>query len=92
MHSSWQDGNQKRSVVSPLSLIITATGHLQMCAILLLRNCKPMWARLNCRSLIWAKEPIYLGGSCLAQVYNELEDQLPDVNETLPYYIIFSSD
>ena len=25
MHASWQDGNQKRSVVSPLSLIITAT-------------------------------------------------------------------
>ncbi|WP_251365652.1 hypothetical protein [Coxiella-like endosymbiont of Rhipicephalus sanguineus] len=58
MHSSWQDGNQKRSVVSPLSLIITATGHLQMCAILLLRNCKLMWVRLNCCSLIWAKEPI----------------------------------
>ncbi|MFA3790664.1 phosphoribosylformylglycinamidine synthase [Aliiglaciecola sp. SL4] len=85
MKSQWQEeqaeGQQDKSVTSPLSLIITAFG-----AVKDIRNTLTPQLRsdkgesvLLCLDLGEGRNRI--GGSCLAQVYSQLGSQAPDVSK-----------
>ena len=81
MHTSWQDGNQKRSVVSPLSLIITATAPATDVRHTLTPQLQTDVGETQLLLIDMGRGTHLLGGSCLAQVYNELGGEPPDVKD-----------
>lgn len=81
MRTSWQDGNQKRSVVSPLSLIITATAPATDVRHTLTPQLQTDVGKTQLLLIDIGRGTHLLGGSCLAQVYNELGGEPPDVND-----------
>ena len=85
MYTSWQDGNYRRSVMSPLSLVITATAPISDVRHTLTPQLQTDVGDTQLLLIDLNKGAHLLGGSCLAQVYNELGDQPPDVND--PYLL-----
>ncbi|MCL1125063.1 phosphoribosylformylglycinamidine synthase [Shewanella surugensis] len=80
MRTAWQDGNEQKAVTSPMSLVITAFGRVQD-----IRNTVTPELRTDKGESVLllvdlgAEQP-RLGGSCLAQVYSELGDVAPDLD------------
>lgn len=81
MCTSWQDGNQKRSVVSPVSLIITATAPTTDVRHTLTPQLQTDVGKTQLLLIDISRGTHLLGGSCLAQVHNELGGEPPDVND-----------
>ncbi|WP_299004154.1 phosphoribosylformylglycinamidine synthase [uncultured Shewanella sp.] len=80
MRTAWQDGSEQKAVTSPMSLVITAFGRVQDIRHTVtpeLRTDKGDSAILLVD--LGAEQP-RLGGSCLAQVFSELGDVAPDLN------------
>ncbi len=81
MRTSWVDKSQKRSVTSPLSLVVSATAPVTDAR----KTLTPQLRRdveNTCLVLIdLGKSANLLGGSCLAQAYNVLGQQPPDVDD-----------
>ncbi|WP_298769245.1 phosphoribosylformylglycinamidine synthase [uncultured Shewanella sp.] len=80
MRTAWQDGSEQKAVTSPMSLVITAFGRVQDIRHTVtpeLRTDKGDSAILLVD--LGAEQP-RLGGSCLAQVFGELGDVAPDLN------------
>ncbi|MFW0056133.1 MAG: phosphoribosylformylglycinamidine synthase [Coxiella endosymbiont of Dermacentor silvarum] len=86
MCTSWQDGNQKRSVISPLSLIITATAPVSDVRHTLTPQLQTDVGETQLLLIDLGRGVHLLGGSCLAQVYNEIGDQPPNVYD--PHVLI----
>lgn len=81
MRTAWQQGEEEKSVTAPLSLIITAFSPvLDVCKTLTpqLRTCQGDNELLLLDLGGGAKR---LGGSILAQVYSEMGEQSPDVDD-----------
>ncbi len=82
MRTAWEEGGEKKQVVSPLSLIVTA-----FAAVDDVRKTKtPLLATDQGEGgeselLLLDLGQNRLGGSCLAQVYNATGDDAPDVDE-----------
>ncbi|GAB1368978.1 hypothetical protein MASR1M42_15290 [Azonexus hydrophilus] len=82
MRTAWDEGGEKKQVVSPLSLIVTA-----FAAVDDVRKTKtPLLATDQGEDgeselLLLDLGQNRLGGSCLAQVYNATGDDAPDVDE-----------
>ncbi len=81
MKTLWKEGEDNKSVVSPLSLIVTAFAPVQ--------DIRKTWTpELDTSepSSLWlidlGKGQDRLGGSCLAQVYNQVGDVCPDIAPT----------
>lgn len=79
MKTLWKSGDEAKAVVSPLSLVVTAFAPVQ--------DIRKTWTpELNTEeaSALWVidlgKGADRLGGSCLAQVYNQVGDVCPDVD------------
>ncbi|WP_432280194.1 phosphoribosylformylglycinamidine synthase [Thalassotalea castellviae] len=80
MKTQWDENGEQKSVTSPLSLIITAFGRVEDIRKTVtpeLRSDKGD-TRLVAIDLSGGKNR--LGGSCLAQVYKQLGDETPDVD------------
>jgi phosphoribosylformylglycinamidine synthase len=80
MKTVWQDdAGEKKAVVSPLSLVVTAFAPVQ--------DIRKTWTpelRADKGGKLWLIDlgagNNRLGGSCLAQVYNQVGDVAPDIN------------
>ena len=89
MKSSWQEKGQKKSVTSPLSLVISAFSktpdvRLQKTALLKIVTSSELWLI----DLGFGKNS--LGGSCLAQVYNQIGNIAPDMYDPLIFKKFFN--
>lgn len=79
MKTVWQDGAEKKSVVSPLSLIATAFAPVQDVRKTVTPDIKPVDdSVLLFVDLGFGKAR--MGGSALAQVYNETGGEAPDID------------
>jgi phosphoribosylformylglycinamidine synthase len=79
MRTSWQDGTTDKSITSPVSLIITGFSPAQAGV----RTLTPQLDLSQETSLILidlGQGQTRLGGSALAQVYNQIGDQTPDAD------------
>lgn len=91
MKTVWQDREQTKSVISPLSLVITAFAPVTDAA----KTCTP-----ELRSNVGDTDLIYidlgkgfnrLGASALAQVYNQVGHYAPDLDEAADLKQFFSA-
>ena len=78
MRTFWQEDSRQKSVVSPLSLVATAFAPVIDIAKTLTPELQNTDSRLILVDLGAGKNR--LGGSALAQVYNQVGDQAPDID------------
>lgn len=79
MRTVWKDGEESRSVTSPMSVIITAFAPVNDVS----RTLTPQLQDVDGSKLILidlGESKHRLGGSALAQVYNQLGNEAPDVD------------
>ncbi len=79
MRTAWEDGGEKKQVVSPLSLVITS-----FAAVDDVRKTKTPQLAVDqgeTELLLLDLGKNRLGGSCLAQVYNATSSDAPDVDD-----------
>ncbi|MBO2551892.1 phosphoribosylformylglycinamidine synthase [Shewanella algae] len=81
MKTAWEDKGEQKAVTAPMSLIISAFG-----AVRDIRNTVTPELRTDKRETVLlladlAKGKTRLGGSCLAQVFGELGDIAPDLDQ-----------
>ncbi len=91
MKTVWQDENKSKSVTSPMSLVVTAFAPVQD-----VRKTVTPQLRTDCgdTELLLIDLGVgqnRLGGSCLAQVFNETGDATPDVDSPELLSGLFSS-
>ncbi|MFL5522332.1 MAG: phosphoribosylformylglycinamidine synthase, partial [Gemmatimonadales bacterium] len=82
MRTAWEQGGQKRQVVAPLSLIISAFAPVRDVRKTLTPQLRTGEAFEETDLLLvdLGKGQNRLGGSCLAQVYNRVGERAPDVD------------
>ncbi|OAM22337.1 phosphoribosylformylglycinamidine synthase [Eikenella corrodens] len=78
MKTVWQDGAEKKSVVSPLSLIATAFAPVQDVCKTVTPDIKPV-AESVLLLVDLGQGKARMGGSALTQVYGELGGEAPDI-------------
>ncbi|HEX5458623.1 MAG TPA: phosphoribosylformylglycinamidine synthase [Steroidobacteraceae bacterium] len=82
MRTSWQDGGVERSVVAPVSLIVSAFAPVDDAR----RTLTPALSRKDGPSALWLIDlgagRNRLGASALAQVYGELGAEPPDLDDS----------
>lgn len=81
MYSSWQVSGQKYSVISPLSLVITATAPVSDVRNILTPQLQKDIGETCLLCIDLGKGSNVLGGSCLTQVYRKLGDKPPDLDD-----------
>ena len=82
MNTLWQDGNEQKQVTSPLSLIVTAfapVADTRQSLTPQFQNCIEDTVLLF---IDLARGKQRLGASCLAQVYNQIGDECPDLEHS----------
>ena len=89
MRTAWEEGGEKKQVVSPLSLIITAFAAVNDVR----RTLTPVLDRACGESdlILIDLGQNRLGGSCLAQVYNATGSDAPDVDEPAKLKALFDT-
>jgi phosphoribosylformylglycinamidine synthase len=80
MKTTWQDEQGDKSVTSPLSLVITAFGAVQDIRKTLTPELKTDAGATELLLVDLGQGQNRLGGSCLAQVYQQLGNVAPDVD------------
>ena len=81
MKTVWQDGEEKKSVVSPLSLIISAFAPVQD----VLKTVTPELKNVEDSVLLFVDlgfGKARMGGSAFGQVYNNMSGDAPDLDDT----------
>ena len=81
MKTQWEDEGQTKSVTSPLSLVITAFGAVNDIRKTLTPQLQLDQGDTQLIYLDLGQGQQRLGGSCLAQVYGQLGDSVPDVDD-----------
>ncbi|WP_298443955.1 phosphoribosylformylglycinamidine synthase [uncultured Ferrimonas sp.] len=81
MKTSWQQDGQQKSVTSPLSLVITAFGRVEDVRTNVTPQLRTDAGDTMLLYVDVAAGQQRLGGSALAQVYNQLGNQAPDVDD-----------
>jgi phosphoribosylformylglycinamidine synthase len=89
MKSVWKEGNSEKTMTSPLSLIITAFAPVQDVRQTLTPELKAEDSVLVLIDLGQGKNR--LGGSVLAQVYNQLGNQAPDLDDVALFKRFFNT-
>ncbi len=89
MRTAWEEGAEKKQVVSPLSLIITSFAAVNDVR----KTLTPVLDRECGESdlILIDLGKNRLGGSCLAQVYNATGDDAPDVDEPAKLKALFDT-
>lgn len=80
MKTTWQDGEQQKSVTAPLSLVITAFGAVRDVRKTLTPQLIADQGNSQLLLVDISEGKQRLGASCLTQVYSELGDQPADIN------------
>jgi phosphoribosylformylglycinamidine synthase len=81
MKTVWQENNESKSVIAPLSLIISAFGRVQDVRQTLTPELKTDQGESVLLLLDLGKQQNRIGGSCLAQVYKAIGTQPADVDD-----------
>jgi phosphoribosylformylglycinamidine synthase len=82
MRTAWKDRSEDKSVTGPLSLVITAFAPVEDVR----RTVTPQLTTVGKTSLIFidlGQGATRMGGSALAQVYNQLGNETPDVDPSV---------
>lgn len=90
MKTSWQENNENKSVVSPLSLIISAFCKIEDAR----KQITPLLDKTQDSELFLIDlgyNKNRLGGSCLAQVYNKIGNQAPDLEDAKTFAKFFQT-
>ena len=90
MHTHWQDGDDNKSVTSPLSLIMTGFAPVKEARKTLTPQLQTNQGETELLLIDLGKGQNRLGGSCLAQVYNQVGNQVPDVDEAKDLIAFFN--
>lgn len=80
MRTAWQDGDEQKAVTSPMSLVITAFGRVQDIRHTVTPELRSDKGESVLLLVDLGAQQSRLGGSCLAQVYGELGDVAPDLD------------
>ena len=85
MKTQWEEDGESKSVTSPLSLVITAFGAVEDIRKTVTPELRTDKGETRLVAIDLSKGKKRLGGSCLAQVYKQLGNETPDVDnaETL---------
>ena len=89
MKTVWQEDGQEKSVTSPVSLIISAFAPVADISHTLTPRLQNQESRLILVDLGCGKNR--LGGSVLAQVYNQLGDECPDLDDAAKFMAFFNT-
>lgn len=81
MRTAWQVGNTKKSVIAPMSVIISAFAPVTDIRRTLTPQLRTDVGETDLILIDLGKSRHFLGGSALAQVYQELDNRPPDVND-----------
>lgn len=81
MKTQWEEDGQTKSVTSPLSLVITAFGAVNDIRKTLTPQLQLEQGETQLIYIDLGQGQQRLGGSCLAQVYGQLGDSVPDVDD-----------
>ncbi|WP_199609414.1 phosphoribosylformylglycinamidine synthase [Flocculibacter collagenilyticus] len=81
MKTKWQEGNQEKAVTSPLSLVITAFAKVEDIRRTLTPQLMTDQGETSLVLIDLGRGKSRMGGSCLAQVYKQLGDVTPDLDE-----------
>ncbi|MCL1096509.1 phosphoribosylformylglycinamidine synthase [Shewanella gelidii] len=81
MKTAWQDGGEDKAVTSPMSLVITAFGAVQDIRKTVTPELRSDKGETCLLAVDLSNGQRRLGGSCLAQVYGELGDLAPDLEQ-----------
>ncbi len=90
MKSAWQEGNQDKSVTAPLSLVISAFSKTPDVRI----QITPLLDNNTASELLLidlGNKQNRMGGSCLAQVYNQIGDNAPNLDDTKLFKKFFNT-
>ncbi|KIO36033.1 phosphoribosylformylglycinamidine synthase [Shewanella sp. cp20] len=79
MKTAWQDGNEDKTVTSPMSLVITAFGAVQDIRKTVTPELRSDKGETELLLVDLSQGEHRLGGSCVAQVYGQLGDKAPDL-------------
>ena len=90
MSTQWQENGEDKSVTSPLSLVITAFGRVEDIRKTLTPQLKTDGGDTSLVYIDLGAGKQRLGASCLAQVYQQLGNETPDVDsgEALKHFFI----
>ena len=80
MKTVWEEGGERRSVVVPLSLIVSAFAPVQDVRATLISQLRTDRGDTDLILVDLGRGQNRLGGSALAQVYNQLGEAVPDVD------------
>lgn len=83
MKTKWQDNGEEKVVTSPMSLIITAFGVVEDIRKTVTPELRTDQGETQLVAIDLSKGKNRLGGSCLAQVYKQLGNETPDVDDAL---------
>ena len=85
MKTQWEENGESKSVTSPLSLVITAFGAVEDIRKTVTPELRTDKGETRLVAIDLSQGKKRLGGSCLAQVYKQLGNETPDVDnaETL---------
>ncbi|MDR2837430.1 MAG: phosphoribosylformylglycinamidine synthase, partial [Azonexus sp.] len=89
MRTAWEEGEAKKQVVSPLSLIVTAFAAVD--DVRLTKTPLLVKDQGETELLLLDLGQNRLGGSCLAQVYNATGDDAPDVDDPAQLQGLFNA-
>ena len=81
MRTQWEEDGETKSVTSPMSLVITAFGAVQDIRKTLTPQLHLDQGESHLIYIDLGQKQQRLGGSCLAQVYGQLGDSVPDVDD-----------
>ncbi|MDH3948407.1 MAG: phosphoribosylformylglycinamidine synthase, partial [Gammaproteobacteria bacterium] len=91
MKTVWQDGNEQKSVTAPLSLIISAFAPVQDVRRTLTPQLRSDCGDTDLILIDLGKGRNRLGGSCLAQVYQQLGHHPADLDDPQAFRAFFDS-
>ena len=80
MKTAWNENGEDKAVTAPMSLVITAFGAVQDIRKTVTPELRTDKGDTRLLLLDLSQSQHRLGGSCLAQVYNELGDKAPDLD------------
>ncbi len=81
MKTQWEENGEQKSVTSPLSLVITAFGAVEDIRKTVTPELRTDKGDTRLVAIDLSKGKKRLGGSCLAQVYKQLGNETPDVDD-----------
>ncbi len=81
MKTVWQDADQQKAVISPVSLIVSAFAPVSDAAKTATPQLQTTYGDTDLIYIDLGQGKNRLGGSALAQVYSQIGDEVPDVDE-----------